>query len=201
MIEVSDSVMWIAIPVGAFLLFVAGFAEWRRVQREEQRQQQREEDQRGLVGSGLEDSERRARALATVTPVVVGEFKRERNFRALTGYWSEPRPTRTAVKEALHEVEAEFALACRQLGVDQGWLSPHIPAAKRISEITGNGRWLIVGANVAALWGAAERLNPTGFPHIPGVPDVVPTSDTAQAYVATAATVVQQIKTMRELCT
>ncbi|MCX4993554.1 caspase family protein [Streptomyces sp. NBC_00568] len=126
-------------------------------------------------------------------------LRRKSGIRGLFGIRAEDSEEFQKVYSAHFKVMGEFESACADHKVGNKSIERR---SNDLARKTEDGRWLVVGDNVAALAAAAERIYPGGLPgggmYSGGSQSaVLPSPETATAYVVAAAKVMEQLKTLR----
>lgn len=98
-----------------------------------------------------------------------------------------------AVLAAWDKVDSAFTLAVRRLLGSGSWFGGHGKDARRLAEVTGDRRWLVIGANIEQLGKARASIE--GYTTHTGMsrPSRVPTPESAYLFGLRADTVVRQI--------
>jgi hypothetical protein len=205
LIAVPDGAEWYVVSGGLAILAIAGFFEHRRVQQEEQqrieaslqeREHQRAEREAERARERAErEAEERARK-AAVQPVPVPTL----GYSHVKSYLSKTPPQVTRLETALREVTDELKAACVQFAVE--WKNSLTKAGVALAAKSNDDRWITVGDNVKRLLEAGSvspAFNLIGV--IPGTAGAklapIPTDESLQSFVDTAATIRWQIRTLR----
>jgi len=176
-----------------------------REQQERERREQKEREER-------EERERRERKeqeeRALLRPIRVPELGGKRGFRNQIGRRALDAPTYRAVEAALALMEEEFCAACAQYGMDASiglfgskgyWLNKAFKkCSDEIADLTGDGRWRMVGKNLKHL-----RLIGEGIYWVPGPGgsvgrySLIPDNQSTDTFVEGVSVVVAQLRTLR----
>jgi hypothetical protein len=166
-----------------------------REERERKEREEREERERKEREEVRQEQEVRA----LMRPIRVPKLKRLRGFKYSFGKKALESPQYHAVDTAISELRTEMEAALTQYGVEDRRINwSYEVLGKRISKITNDGRWIIIGKNVDHLLGEGNMI----YAHegeYGNISPSAPTEETTSSFVEGAAVVVRQIKTLRNL--